>query len=252
LPPNIKKLDHPPSKKARGPQAPPEVHITMNIAPTPGVGGAMSYVVLQTPNPPVSALGPSHPEDVGSLSAPGEITSAPPPHRVMVRSATYALTLALAKCTETGNLLSTEEVPTLMDREDPHEDGKYMDSLSDLVSFGVHNAIDIYNLEECYLVTFGLDRGCAHNLHQFTLNKILVPLGLHDEVLPEPSIQVIENWRHKVEQATVGMKEEEDIENIEDWVETVEEDEIEEAHGTVDEVEDEVEVEAFEVVSLEV
>ncbi|KAN0137985.1 hypothetical protein V8E53_004204, partial [Lactarius tabidus] len=116
-PPNIKKLDHLPLKKLRGTQAPPEVHIAVNIAPMPGVGGAMSYVVLQTPNTLESASAPGllHLEEVRSLSAPGKTASVPLPHKVLIRNATHKLALALAKCTETGTLLSTEEVLTLMD-----------------------------------------------------------------------------------------------------------------------------------------
>lgn len=218
----------------------------------------MSYVVSQTQNLPgsASALGPSHPKDVISLSAPGETTSAPPPRKLLIRKATHALALALAKCTETGTLLSTEEVLTLMDTEDPQPDGKYIDSLSELIGFGVHDAIDICNMEECHLATLGdLDRGGARNLRQFTRNKILVPLGLHLEVSPEPSIQVIpkpeyfttiRDWRHKVEEATAGIKEE-DIEEIEDEFEAVEEDEdeIEEMRGVTTVVGDEVEVEGY-------
>jgi hypothetical protein len=228
------------------------VHIAVNIAPTLGVGGAMSYVVSQTPNPLAASAGPSHPEvESLTLSAPAE-SSAPPPapgRKLWVKKATHKLVLALAKCTDAGTLLTTEEVLTLMDSEDPQEDGKYMDSLSNLVNFGVHDAIDIYNLEECFLATFGtLDRGGARNLRRFTQNKILVPLGLHLEVSPDPSIQVFEKpdqfktihkWRSEVDQA-VGIKEEEDIEEIDDGVEIVEEDEIEEVRGgnMVVEVED--------------
>jgi hypothetical protein len=131
----------------------------------------MSYVVLQTPNTLESASAPGllHLEEVRSLSAPGKTASVPPPHKVLIRNATHKLALALAKCTETGTLLSTEEVLTLMDSKDPQEDGKYMDSLGDLVDFGVHNTIDIFGLEECFLATFGtIGRGGARNLRQFT------------------------------------------------------------------------------------
>jgi hypothetical protein len=218
----------------------------------PGVGSAMSYVVSQTPNTleSASAPGPLHLEEVRSLSAPGKTASVPPPRKVLIRNATHKLALALAKCTETGTLLSTEEVLTLMDSEDPQEDGKYMDSLGDLVDFGVHNAIDIFGLEECFLATFGtIGRGGARNLRRFTQNKILVPLGLHFEHSPEPSIQVIEKpdqfrtihkWRHEVRQASEGIKEE-DIEDVEDTVKVVEKDEIEEAHGGTTLDKDEVE-----------
>jgi hypothetical protein len=260
LPPNLKKFDQPPAKKPRGPKAPPEVHIVLNIAPTPGVGGAMSYVVSQTLNlPPASAPGPLCPKEEDeslslSVSLDGSSTLPQPPGcQVRIRNATYKLTLALAKCAETGTLLTTKEVLTLMDSKDPQEDGKYINSLGELVNFGIHNVIDIFKLGEIFLGTFGtLGSGGVSSLHQFTQNKILIPLGLHTEDSSELSIQVIEKphnfstvqkWRHKVNQEMEGIKEEA-IEEAKDKVEEVE-DEIEEVHGetTVVEVEEVEEVE---------
>jgi hypothetical protein len=252
-PPNIKKLDPPPMKKSKGPQAPPEVHIAVNIAPTPGAGGAMqgSYVVSQMPVPQMvsaSVRGPSSPEQVGGFGAHAETSSTvlPPGCKILVRNAAHSLALALAKCTETGILLTTEEVLTLMDHEDPQPDGRYLDSLDDLVSFGVHNAINIHSLEVCFLATFGtLGRGGAHNLRQFTKNKIMIPLGLHlEEEKPLLSVAIIEppecferiqKWRTEVGQSItteVGkpmaqIKEEDEIEEYEDE-DKVDEHEIEE------------------------
>ena len=260
MPPNVKRLDPPPSKKAKVQQAPPEVHIALNIAPTLGAGGDMSYVVSQTPVT-TSAAGPSCPEEVGSSPPP------PPGRKLHIRKATHALALALAKCTEMETMLSTKEVLTLLDSEDPQPDGKYIDSLDELTSFGVLDAIDIYRMEECLLATLGyLDRGGARSLCQFTKKKILIPLGLHHpDDSPTPSIQAIgrpdnftriHNWRSEI-------REEDDIKVVEDKDGGAEEDEImrggivvkdeaDEIEDEADEVEDEDEVEVEHVTSSEV
>src|ERR1700733_12685982 len=66
MPPNIKKLDGPPTKKNRVAQPTPEVHIAVNITPTPGLGGpAMqgTYAISKSPvlqSRITSAPGPSH------------------------------------------------------------------------------------------------------------------------------------------------------------------------------------------------
>lgn len=243
MPPNVKPLDPPPAKRSKGQQAPPEVHIALNIAPTPGVGGEMSYVVLQTPAPPVgstSTAAPLCPEEVGSSSP---LTPEP---KLRMRKATYMLVLALAKCAETDNLLNTQEVLMLMDYEDPQPDGKYIDSLDELVDFRLKNAKDIYALEDLFLATLGgLDKGGARKLRQFIKYKILIPLGVYPPPeSPEPSIQAIEppdNFKrvHKWRTAIPG---EDEIEVLEDEVGWME-DEIEEIHGNakVDENEDEIE-----------
>lgn len=259
-PPNIKKMDPPPAKRSKGPHAPPEVHIAVNmIAPTPGAEGSMkgSYVVSQTPLPPIgmaSTLGPSSPEDskevtgLGALAETGSV--APPPGRqIFVTKAALALVLALAKCAESRIMLTTEEVLTLMDHEDPQPDGTYLESLDELITFGVHDAIDIYALQTCHLKTLGkLCKGGAHRLRHFTLTKILIPLGLHnvEDIPSEPSVQEIEppgasrkiyNWQKEV---AIEIKDEDDIEEVEDRFEEVE-DEIEEIGGESEEVDGESE-----------
>lgn len=188
MPPNVKPLDPPPAKRSKGQQAPPEMHITLNIAPTLGVGGEMSYVVLQTPVPPMgstSTTAPLCPEEVGS-SLP-----LPPGSKLWMKKATYMLVLTLAKCAETDIWLNTQEVLTLMDYEDPQPDGKYIDSLDKLVDFRLKSMKDIYALEELFLAMLGgLDKGGAHKLHQFIKYKILIPLGVHPPPeSPKPSIQ---------------------------------------------------------------
>ena len=78
--PNIKKYNQPPSKKPRGVQAPPEVHIALKFTPTPGGVPAMqgSYIVSDSLIPPlksVSAPGPSHPQEVPIQSSSAPVSS---------------------------------------------------------------------------------------------------------------------------------------------------------------------------------
>jgi hypothetical protein len=170
LPPNVKKLDHPPSKKNR--VAAPEVHIAVNIAPTPGVGGAAmpgSYVVssgsASAPGP-----GPLCPENISNVAAH---TDAPAPtstgHRVYIPQSRKTLLLTLLDCTQTGRLPSVRQLLELMDSEEPEPDGRYIDVFSDMDNFGLEDVLDIYEMEDCYLGTFGdLGRGGAQRLRRYT------------------------------------------------------------------------------------
>ncbi|KAF8273929.1 hypothetical protein EI94DRAFT_1696518 [Lactarius quietus] len=221
LPSNVKQLDHQPIKKPKGP-TPPEVHIAVNFAPT--LGGALpgSYVVLQGQQAlPTTAPGSLCPKEVRTLDGDAKTYEIPPPSacKILVWKATDALFAALAKCTETGILLNTKEVLTLLNADDPQPDGDYRDSHHELVEFGIHNVLDIYRMDECFLATLGkLGRGGAQHLCQFTHDKILIPLQLVSEVVKakptikyvKPSLDVarIQEWIAGVEWATAEVKEE--------------------------------------------
>ena len=181
-----------------------------------------SYVVSQSPIPPMgstAAMASKCPENAnrcaGNLDVPSEgpddldalTEDCPPPpgRKIFVRKATRELTLALAKCTETGFMLNTKEVLNLMDSEDPAVDGRYMDSYGDLVGFGLHDAIAIARMDIYFLATFGtLGKGGAHDLHRFIRDKILKPLHILDvvpgktptvlEMDPPISLERIQNW----------------------------------------------------------
>lgn len=85
----------------------------------------------------------------------------------------------LSNCVEGERVPTTEEILTLMDSADPQPDGLYIDSLSNLVDFGIKDAMDIHHTEEYFLGTFDeLGQGGAHKMHKYTWNKILVPLDL--------------------------------------------------------------------------
>ncbi|KAF8259461.1 hypothetical protein EI94DRAFT_1707096 [Lactarius quietus] len=245
LPPNVKQLNHQPTKKPKM-LAPPEVHIAVNFAPTPA-GGAVpgSYIVSQSQQAPLTtAPGSSRPKEVRTLGGYTETCEKPPPttRKILVRKATHALFVTLAKCTETGILINTKEVLTLLDADGPQPDGNYRDSHRELLEFRIHDALDIYRMDECFLATLGeLGRGSAQRLHQFTHDKILIPLQLVSEVVKaEPTIKYVEplmdvarirEWIAGVEQATVGVKEEEsdgieevEVEHIEDDIKEIETD----------------------------
>jgi hypothetical protein len=87
--------------------------------------------------------------------------------------------LMLLDCTDTGRLPSVYQLLALMDSEEPTVDGCYMDSYSDLRDFGLEDVLDVYNMDVCYLATFGnLGRSGAWCLHWYTRDKILVPLSM--------------------------------------------------------------------------
>ena len=64
LPPNVEKLNPPLMKKPRGAKLMPDVHVTINFTPVPGVGDVPiqgSYVVSDSPIPqPGSAPTPCY------------------------------------------------------------------------------------------------------------------------------------------------------------------------------------------------
>ena len=275
LPPNVRKLDHRPTKKSKFTQPAPEVHIAVNIAPTSGMGGAAmqgSYVVSETPIPQwglASAPGPSRPEQVSNAMGNTESCSAPAPRpmgrRVHIPESRKSLMLTLLDCTDTGRLPSVYQLLTLMDAEEPDEEEyRYIDACSEVVEIGgAEDALDIYRMETCYLATLGhLKRKGAERLRQYARDKILIPLGILKAVSSEPSIEEIvdtsdlgriQKWRFGVDPQGVaeeievveGVKEDGDDEiEVDEGVEagesTVVADDIEEgddvAYGTQEEV----------------
>ena len=84
-----------------------------------------------------------------------------------------------------------------MDSADPQPDGLYIDSLSNLVDFGIKDAMDIHHTEEYFLGTFDeLGQGGAHKMHKYTWNKILVPLDLVSTKLEsvETFVDMTDQW----------------------------------------------------------
>jgi hypothetical protein len=256
LPPNVEKLDPPPTKKPRGAKLTPDVHIALNFALAPGVGGAPiqgSYVVSDSPIPQLRSAptpGPSRHDNVAALTevwfdAPEPLATG---GKMYLPQSRKKLFLILLECVEAGRLPSVAEVLTLMDAEDPAPNMKYIDALSDMDDFGLENAFDIYDHGVCYLATFGnLGRGGARRVRQYARDKILVPLDIvkaakssepSEEEIDDVDFDQIMEWRTGV---TAGLEDVEVEEDVEEVKREVEERELIEVGSTDIEEEDEVE-----------
>lgn len=199
MPPNIKKNDRPPTKKPKNAQATPEVHIAVNITPTPGMGipAAVqeSYVVTGTSiersgSGPTPGLCPDVAVRTETCGAPAHT---PAGRMANIPSSRETRFLILLDCVRVNRVPSVHELLTLMDIEDPAPDLKYVDALSDLQDFGVDDVLDLFELQVCYLATFGnLRRGGADRLRQFTRDKLLVPLELVEIERPSEAPSIIE------------------------------------------------------------
>jgi hypothetical protein len=65
------------------------------------------------------------------------------------------LMLTLLDCTHTGRLPSVYQLLTLMDTEELAVDAHYIDTYSNMNDFGLEDVLDVYDLDVCYLATFG-------------------------------------------------------------------------------------------------
>jgi hypothetical protein len=181
----------------------PEVHIAVNITPTPGAGGASamqgSYVVSDSPI--VHPLSASAPGPLVLAGVSNNAAQTKPP----IAPATSALLplhgpqkgfsplLVNLDCKLAERVPSVHELLRLMDREDPRNDLKYVDALSDLQDLGVEDVVDVYSLGVAHLATFfSMDMDRAHRLHKFAQDKILTPLGLmKTRQSEEPSVEEV-------------------------------------------------------------
>ena len=262
MPPNVKKLDRPPTKKPRGTQAAPEIHIAINITPTPGVGGpAMqgSYVVSETPieqSGSACAQGPLGPAQVSDIAVHTKTCSAPAPtpagHRTHSPLTRSPLIQSL-DCYFGNRVPLAHELLSTMDIEVPAPDLKYINALSNLLEFGYEDAVDIHGLRACHLASFGsLGGDGARRVLQFARDRYLIPLGLMEtkrssevpsiEEIADPTVQVI--GQRDDEDEGPAMKEEEK-ETITDWLARVVPGEIEVNYESTD-VEDEIEEDEIE------
>jgi hypothetical protein len=279
LPPNMKKLDRPPTKKSRSAQVAPEVHIAVNITPMLGVGSSAmqgSYTVSGTPiacSGSASAPGPVCPDQVGNVTVRTEKSCAMPTPTPVVaarkvyfpstRETRFAI---LLDCVRVNRVPSVHELLTMMDIEDPAEDLKYIDAHSEMQDLQVNDVLDVYGLHKCFLATFGeLGPGGMHRLRQFARNKLLVPLELVEAErsskepsiveVAAPTVSVSTQKKHKVDSEDYDRAikvEEEGREAIRKWLTKVEPtsdgiDEIEEVNYSmedIEEVEDEEEDES--------
>ncbi|KAI9466354.1 hypothetical protein BJY52DRAFT_1183211 [Lactarius psammicola] len=188
LPPNVKKFNRPPTKKPRGAQMAPEVHVAVNITPMPGVGIPAthgSYAVSGTPieqSGSASAPGPQSPAQVSHISdiaVHTETSSAPAPTPMGHTARVPSSLIVVLDCFHHMRIPTAYEILTLMDIEVPAPNLRYVDALSDLQDLGYKDVIDIYGLQECFLASFGhLGRDGACRVRQYTRDRFLVPLGL--------------------------------------------------------------------------
>lgn len=180
--PNTKKFDHPPTKKARTTRRTPEVHVSVNITPTPGAAtSAMQATYLVSDTKPSSATSPLYAtkvsdipsdSDTKPLSAPGPSQLSPTPR--------CARLLTTLDCVSAGRIPSVNELLSLMDQEDPTANPKYADSLSELESLGsIHDAVTLYSTPVEILGTMGkLGIEGAHRLHEYCKDKLFPGLGI--------------------------------------------------------------------------
>ena len=261
-PPNIKKLDYPPTKK---PKRAPEFHIAVNLAPTPGGGPALQGTCIvsdsslpqagsaSAPGPAVrleltglegsaSAPGPATRLELtgleGSASAPGPAThleeltglegtsSAPnaPPlgRRTYISKGCEALLELLTQRASTGRVPSAHDVLAWIEFDHGDVDGPYLDSYSEFEAFGIHDAFDIMETEVCYLATIG-------NLGRG--GAIRLRQFTRDHILVPLGL-----WETRAE--SVGSLEElEDTGQIFQWRNGVEQDRVEDIEDTKEEVE---------------
>jgi len=263
LPPNVKKLDHPPTKKPRGTQVAPEIHITINITPTLGVGGpAMqgSYVVSETPIEQLGlacAQGPLGPAQVSNITVYTKTCSTPAPtpigHR-MHSLLTHSPLIQSLDCYFRNRVPLAHKLLSTIDIKVPAPDLKYINALSNLLEFRYEDAVDIHGLRACHLILFGsLSGDGTHCVLQFTRDRYLIPLSLMEtkrsskvpsiEEIADPTVQVIR--QHDDEDEGPAMKEEEK-ETITDWLARVVPGEIEEVNYKSTDVEDKIKEDKIE------
>ena len=189
-PPNTMEFDHRPSKKPRTGHPTPEIHVAVNITPTPGEHPALqgSYIVSQTPITPLastSAPGPSGPVQVSNTATQIASGSTPAPGPVSPLSpATHPSCLVtLLRCVDDQRVPSLSETLMLMDKCHPKPDLDYVETRSDLEEHSLEDAIDVYSLPVELLAPLGgrghgMGRARAAQLQEFVRDRLLRPFGL--------------------------------------------------------------------------
>ncbi|KAH9055842.1 hypothetical protein EDB83DRAFT_2521165 [Lactarius deliciosus] len=171
-PPKVQKYDYPPTKKARTGRTTPDVHVSVNITPTPGRNSTVQAThQVSTPAPGPSRLAhinDSHPPS--SIAGPSTLRRAqgPRPSRILV----------LLDCLAELRVPTVMELLWLMDEYEPAIGLNYVDIEEEFVDLGIMDSVDLYSLPVELLATFGgLGHDLAHRLRQFCEN-LFIPLGL--------------------------------------------------------------------------
>ncbi|KAI9447828.1 hypothetical protein H4582DRAFT_2068416 [Lactarius indigo] len=273
LRPNTSLSNCPPTKKPRGAgaRAAPEVHIAINITPTPGAGGSQnSYVVSGTQVQPGSGLGPSYATQISDITVHTEAPASTPMESESPSPPAYGSPELLADCRSQGRVPLVYEILTLMDIEEPVPNLTYLDSHTDLFNFGYNDAIQLFELDESLLSGFGLGTENARRIHRFIRDKFFEPLGLMvtSEVPPStevvaptaPAVQDIMERSNGVESRAIKKEERDvltipgeviDISEGEDEIEEAEDKEIEDEEEEIDEEEGVEEIDEDEIDELE-
>ena len=115
----------------------------------------------------------------------------------------------LSKCVETERALSSKEILTWMDTENPEVKGLFMHSYSDFQTFEIKDALTIMGMQGVVLASFGyLGKGGTQHLRQGMRDRVLKPLGLWLTTTAESigmvndllNVNRLFEWRNKVEE----------------------------------------------------
>ncbi|KAF8265587.1 hypothetical protein EI94DRAFT_1804168 [Lactarius quietus] len=152
LPPKTTKFNHPTTKKPKSGPALPEVHITLNITPTPGVGPS-SYIVAGqqiVPSSMAPALGQSPPTDVSSypvhtidISAIPGTQPYPAPTLQPGPSIHASWMRIILECRDASAVLLVANLLTLMDQDHPMPGLNYVDTARKFYDLGVKDVLDV-------------------------------------------------------------------------------------------------------------
>ncbi|KAH8990771.1 hypothetical protein EDB92DRAFT_1814012 [Lactarius akahatsu] len=178
--PNAKPFDRPATKKPKGTHAAPEIHVAVNIMPTPGSSGSAtmqgSYVVSDSPIvQPSSASAPG----LSALTGVSDTCTKPSsdgPCGPYNDSRSPIITML--DCMGNSTIPTISELLSMMDYQDRlgnrTRDLKYVD-MTNVYTLGVEELAKIGHL----------DMDGARRLWKYTEKVALAPLGLLDTVKQE-------------------------------------------------------------------
>ena len=82
-------------------------------------------------------------------------------------------------CRDASTVPSVLDLLTLMDQDHPAPDRKYVDALCEFYESGIEDVLDVFDTPCALLASLGeLGIDTAYQLHDYTRDKLLLPLGL--------------------------------------------------------------------------